>query len=102
MLHFEDTIRLVPISVEYTGPKELTNHIVKSAHICSMNLTNGSGIIVEVILGRPLFGTILTVFLPTSLLVILSQMVKFFSTDYMELVIEVNLTILLVLVTMYV
>ena len=65
-----------------------------------MNITRGSGILVEVILSRPVFGTILTVFLPTSLLIILSQVVQIFSKHHIELVIEVNLTILLVLVTM--
>ena len=100
MIIFQNKIRIIPQSVKYTGPRELSKHYVKGVFICSMDIPGGSGILVEVILSRPLFGTILTIFLPTSLLVILSQMVQIFSTDYMELVVEVNLTILLVLVTM--
>jgi hypothetical protein len=80
--------------------KEVSKNKVIGAYICSMRIGKGSGLIVEVILRRPLFGTILTVFLPTSLLLILSQMVKVFSADHMEMVIEVNLTLLLVLTTM--
>ena len=100
MVHYEETITLIPLSVNYTGKKELSKHTVIGVYICSMSIKQGSGVIVEIILGRPLFGTILTVFLPTSLLLILSQMVKVFSADHMEMVIEVNLTLLLVLTTM--
>ena len=100
MIIYDTKVHLRPLSVNYEGPKDLNQHSVDGVFICSMNVTKGSGVIVEVVLSRPLFGTILTVFLPTSLLVILSQMVKIFSGDYIELVIEVNLTILLVLVTM--
>ena len=100
MIIFQNKIRLIPLSVNYTGPKELSQHYVKDLFICSLDIPDGTGIMVEVILSRPLFGTILTVFLPTSLLVILSHMVKIFSKDSLDLVIEVNLTILLVLVTM--
>ena len=98
--HFEDNIELIPIYVNYTGPYELTQHFIKEISICSLHLPKGSGVIVEVIMGRPLFGALLTVFLPTGILVILSHMVKTFSTEYLEMVIEVNLTLLLVLATM--
>ena len=100
MIIFDTKVNLIPLSVNYKGSKDLNQHSVDGVFMCSMNIEKGSGIMVEVILSRPLFGTILTVFLPTSLLVILSQMVQIFSSHYIELVIEVNLTILLVLVTM--
>ena len=100
MIIFQNKIHLIPQYVNYRGPKQLAQHYVKDLFICSLDNPDNSGIMVEVILGRPLFGTILTVFLPTSLLVILSHMVKVFSKDNLDLVIEVNLTILLVMVTM--
>ena len=58
------------------------------------------GVIVEVHLRRPLFGSILTIFLPTGVLVILSQMVEVFHTVNLDMVIGVNLTHLLVLATL--
>ena len=100
MVVFDKKIHLIPLSVNYTGPKQLSQHFIKDVRMCSMDIPRGSGILVEVILSRPVFGTILTVFLPTSLLIILSQVVQIFSKHHIELVIEVNLTILLVLVTM--
>ena len=57
-------------------------------------------IVVEVTLGRPLVNTVLTVFVPTILLVLISFTARFFSEDYIDMVIQVNLTILLVLATM--
>ena len=57
-------------------------------------------IVAEFILGRPLFVTILSVFMPTSILLVLSQMVRVFGKDHLEMVIEVNLTLLLVLATL--
>ena len=98
--HAEESITLRPTSVTYSGPKELTQHIVDGVHICSMTIENRPGIIVEVILDRPLFGTILTVFMPTGILLMLSQMVRVFYRDYLDMVIGVNLTLLLVLATL--
>ena len=58
------------------------------------------GIFVEISLGRPLFGTILSMFMPTSILLVLSQIVRVFGKDHLEMAIEVNLTLLLVLATL--
>ena len=100
MRHFEESISLQPILVDYVGPKDLTKHFIKRFEICAMNIDKGSGVVVKVYIGRPLFGTILTVYIPTGLLVFLCQMVKSFNRNYLEMVIEVNLTLLLVLATM--
>ena len=96
----ESSVMLKPSSVTYQGPKELTQHIVKNVSICQAIIKGKLGIIVEFSLGRPLFGTTLSVFMPTSILLILSQMVRVFGNDHLEMVIEVNLTLLLVLATL--
>ena len=100
MFQNEETVTLKPISVNYSGPKELTLHIVKDIQICPMTIGNKSGVVVEVVLGRPIFGAFLSVFMPTGILLILSQMVRVFNKDYLDMVIEVNLTLLLVLATL--
>ena len=100
MYHTEDSIFLNPISVNYTGPAELMQHVVKGVRICSLTIRNRPGVAVEVLLGRPLFGSILTVFMPTLILIIISQMVGVFHREYMDMVIGVNLTLLLVLATL--
>ena len=102
MVFDEERIVLVPTSVSYSGPKDLISHKVQMINMNSSYSNKGSGIVVNVVLVRPLLGTLLTVYLPTSMLLLLCQMVNIFSTFYMEMVIEVNLTLLLVLATMLV
>ena len=100
MFPSESTVSLRPTIVNYSGPVELPQHYVQGVKICPFIIKDRPGIIVEVTLGRPLFGTVLSVFMPTSILLVLSQMVTIFGKHYMELVIEVNLTLLLVLATL--
>ena len=97
---FQSSVKIIPILVNYSGPMELTQHFVKGVTICPAIIKENSGLIVKVYLGRPLFGTTMTVFMPTSILLVLSQMVRVFGRDHMEMVIEVNLTLLLVLATL--
>ena len=92
-------ISLIPDTIHYSGPQDLTLHFVKSVGFCSAKIKGKSGIIVEVVLGRPLIGSILTVFLPTGMFLFISQMSKSYSVEYLDMVIEVNLTVLLVLTT---
>ena len=100
VFHSEDSITPNPVSLAYLGTKDLPQHSYKFVTICSYNVRNKPGVIVEVPLGRPLFGSILTIFLPTGVLIILSQMVGVFHEDYLDMVIGVNLTLLLVLATL--
>ena len=103
LLHFiqaEGSIALNPVSVEYYGPKDLTLHSFKSVTICSLDNDERPGVVVKVHLGRPLFGSILNLFVPTGILVILSQMVCIFHKDFLDMVISVELTLMLVLSTL--
>lgn len=96
----DSSVTLYPIFAKYSGPVNLPQHFVRGVDICQVVIKGNSGIIVEVFLGRPLFGIILSVFMPTSILLVLSQMVRVFGRDHLEMVIEVNLTLLLVLATL--
>ena len=100
MFAIEPFLTMNPTGVRYSGPLELSQHYVKSVTICPSRIQKRSGLIVQVILGRPLFGTIISVFMPTSVLLILSQIVMVFDKNHLEMVIEVNLTLLLVLSTL--
>ena len=51
---------------------------------------------------RRLLGTILTVYIPTLLLIIISHMTNYFKPFFFEAVVTVNLTVLLVLATMFI
>ena len=93
-------VDIIPVEVDYSGPKQLNQHYFKSVSLCSHLIQNRSGVVLEVHLGRPLLGSIMNIYVPTIILVILSIMIRMFKKDYNEMVIEVNLTILLVLATM--
>ena len=95
-----ESIDFVPLNVTYSGPKDLAQHYVCDVKICSATIEGDQGIIVEIILGRPIFSSFMTTTLPTVILIIISQMVTSFSGEYLDMVIQVNLTVLLVLATL--
>ena len=59
-LQAEDTVRLLPESVEYSGG-ELPQHFIRNITMCSEMLNGKEGVIVEIIFGRPLSSKFLTV-----------------------------------------
>ena len=79
----------------YLGPIDLPQHFVDNVNMCVKNLKDGQRIIVEVVLGRPVFAYFLT-----TTLIMISQMATSFSKEYLDMVIQVNLTVLLVLATL--
>ena len=97
---FEKVI-LVPGNLTYQGPMDLAQYFVHNYWICSSRFGNNrAGLIVILIFGRPLIGHILTVFIPTTILIVLAHMSKVFADEYVDMVIQVNFTALLVLATL--
>ena len=82
------------------GPRDLTEYVVKSFMMCDAKFGQYSGIEVRIILGRPLIGNILTVFIPCIILLLICHLVNVFEENYLDMVIGVNLTALLVLATL--
>ena len=110
--------RSIPTFKIFLGPPELKLYSVVDLKFCvQLNSdSNITEILVEFFLSKPLMGNFLTQFLPTALFLIIrktqislsisaiispcSQTVIIFSDQYIDMVIEVNLTILLVLTTL--
>ena len=86
-------VELVASELNYLGPQDLTQYFIRQT---SMNLTVTGYIEVQVVLGRRLLGTLLTVYIPTILLVIISHMTNYFKPFFFEAVVSVNLTVMLV------
>ena len=63
---------------------------------------NNDTIEVEVILGRRLIGTFMTIYMPTILLNIIGHSTNYFKPFFFEAVVTVNLTSLLVLTTLFI
>ena len=97
LFHQERSISMRPMTVKYKGARRLAQHTVLSVNICSATVKDRPGVLVEVVLGRPLFGSILTAYLPTVVLIILSQLLGRFHRRFMDIVIAENITLLLVL-----
>ena len=94
-------IELIPEHVRYTGPEVLSQYIVTQTSISiSRQLEDQEekkGVVVTIKLGRKLLNEIMTTYIPTCLLVIISYATSFYHRDLFETVIAVNLTCMLVL-----
>ena len=112
-LQQDHSVILVPDKVMYSGG-DLPKHFIRNLTICSFSKDGQQGVIVEIVLGRPIFSSFLTVrppnklhlkideqvTLPTGMLMFLSQMINMFPKQFLTMVIQVNLTVMLVLATL--
>ena len=62
----------------------------------------GNVLMVEVILGRRLLSIVLTCYIPTILLNVISHSTNYFRPDLFDTTVEVNLTTMLVLTTLFI
>ena len=97
---YPDLVDVHPIDISYTGPKALSQYVVKSTKMCRAMIGSEEGVVVDITLGRPLISNILTVFIPTVILLVINHMTKIYDQIYLDMVIQVNLTVLLVLATL--
>ena len=86
-------VELVAEELNYLGPKDLTQYFIRQTN---MNKTIKGSIRVEVVLGRRLLGTVLTVYIPTILLIFIAHTTNYFKSFFFEAVVSVNLTVMLV------
>ena len=110
---------LLPGSINFEGPKELTQYFVKNFEIRKGRIRTKKAVIVSITLGRRLLGTFLTIFFPTILLNVIGYSTNYFKEFFFEVngfvncilnflflpfqaVITVNLTSMLVLTTMFI
>ena len=91
---------LQPTDLQHNPNISLDCYTLSKIQMCKSTINKMKAIVTEVTLGRPIISNLLTVFVPTMLLVIISFAARFFAEDYIDMVIQVNLTILLVLATM--
>ena len=80
-----------------SGSKKLAQYEVLAVCMCTTYEHGVKLAEVKIKLSRPLLNNILTVFIPTVIIVIISHMAKYFEENYVDMVIQVNLTAILVL-----
>ena len=88
-----------PISIKYFGSSDVGRYCFREMHHCTVDKYGRFGLFIDFIISRPLTSNSLTIFLPTAMLLVISQMVTIFSSAYLDMVIEVNATLLLVSTT---
>ena len=76
----------------FSGEKDLSQYNVMDSKIKQEKIRNKSGLRVLIILGRKLLGNILTVYVPTALLVFICHCTNYFKDCYFDAVVSVNLT----------
>ena len=98
----DEFVNLFVNGYENLGPSELTQYFIQRIKMHKSKTEDGrQSIVLSIFLGRRLLGTILTVFLPTLLLNIIGHSTNYFKAFFMNIMI-VNLTVTLVLTTMFV
>ena len=87
-------------NVTYSGHHDLGKYQFRGLRYCNVNKYGRLGVFVDMSFKRPLTGHFVTLFLPTGMLLLISQLSTAFSKTFRDLVIEVNTTLLLVLTTL--
>ena len=95
-------IDLVPGNLTYSGSTDLAQYYIMDQQIYSTGIKGKQGVQVSITLGRRLLGTILTVYVPTVLLNIIGHATNYFKDFFFEAVVTINLTCMLVLVTLFI
>ena len=95
-------IRLISKDFKYHGKKYLTQYEVMSTTMETKAIEFSQQLVVEITLGRQLLGTVLNIFIPTIVLNIISYTTNFYKDEFFETVVAINLTTMLVIVTLFV
>ena len=95
-------VELLRETLRYSGPKDLMLYFIKDQKFKSVTLSGVQAIKVEIVLGRRLLSVLLTTVLPSVLLLLTSHSTNFFKDVFFEAVVTVNLTVMLVLTTMFI
>ena len=89
---------LVAKSLTYHGPSDVMQYTIEGENF----YTENGELVVEFLLGRRLLNVILTNITPTILIMIVTMSTNFYHEEHFKVVIPVNLTSLLVTVTLYI
>ena len=99
----QDLVDLSVGNLEYSGPLDLTQYYIKKKTFLERTDEKGMKIaFVDIYLGRRLLSMILTVFAPTIILNIVGHSSNYFKEFFFEAVISLNVTVMLVLTTMFI
>ena len=88
--------------MKYVGSTDLSLYYLLGKKQKNKNFGNTRQVVVELIFGRRLLSITLTVFIPTLLLNLIGHSTNYFKPFFFEAVISLNVTVMLVLTTMFI
>ena len=94
--------QLTLTNYEYNGDKYLSQYMIRDVIAMTRDINGIQDVHVEIILSRQIFGVILNIIVPTIVLGFISYSTNFYKDEYFETVIAINLTTMLVIVTLFV
>ena len=98
-----DSLDLIVGNFTYSGPQDLTQYFIKKHKFYRTANTKGIELVtVSISLGRRLLSIILTIFIPTLILNLVGHSSNYFKEFFFEAVISLNVTVMLVLTTMFI
>ena len=86
-------------NVSYHGGEGTGRYYFLNMSTCTKDKNGEEGLFIDLIFKRPLMGAMLTMFLPTGMLILISQMTTVFQSSFLDMVISANVTVLLVITT---
>ena len=95
-------VDLLKEKLKYSGPKDLMLYFIKDQSFKTVTVSGVRTIKVEIVLGRRLLSILMTTILPSIILLLTSHSTNFFKDFFFEAVVTVNLTVMLVLTTMFI
>ena len=94
----KDLIEFDTEAFEYAGPKDLTEFTIKRI---GMKVVNREKLEVSIVIQRRLLSILMTTFIPTLILNIIGHMSNYFKEFFFEGLMSLNVTVMLVLTTMF-
>ena len=97
-------VDITPETLRYLGPTDLTQYFVKKIQmeVTTANERRSQHLKIDIVFGRRILGAMLTTFLPTILLCVVSFATNYFKAEHFEANVTVNLTSLLTLTTLFI
>lgn len=96
-------VKLVIDDMTYSGPIDLMQYFILETKASEVILaSNVSAVQFDIVFGRRLLSTLMTIYLPTFLLCLVAFATSYFKRFFFEAIVTVNLTSLLVLTTLFI
>ena len=95
-------VQFIESTLNYYEKIDLAKYYIKEWKFYSVETNTGKGVEVSIWLGRRLLSRLTTVFIPSFLLNIIGHITCYFKPFYFESAIAVNITVMLVLTSMFI